>query len=396
MRLPAQRSFLVFALGASLAWGAPSVLANPVMVGPPPMVDGKPVPMPTVKKWGQYWYPAALVGQCRGIEFAFDHATNTLYADGSVLEMDTLVVDDVVYIPIAPTLSMTDMRPGLAALQARRSKYEAEQAGMAEQQGNTDLLFMETTVDMPAHPWADAPAYVPTGPIIDLDATGVGSVPAHMSPAAMPAQAAPEHLPDHLPRATDIVPSVQTASYPAETGSGSGIPLRVTTHGGPQDSAAPADVARSAAAPPTSGNTQLSSSPVGLQPIPQAVAATRGATAPSSGSLALPPSRGKNQAFEVLVLEGSLKNSASDRLLSLKLNQKNLSPVAQANLGSFALRCQDGSRVEPVKSRSVMPEGTLAPGGVREGELLFRLSPGAQPAALELEGTLPLTVTLAP
>jgi hypothetical protein len=41
-----------------------------------------------------------------------------------------------------------------------------------------------------------------------------------------------------------------------------------------------------------------------------------------------------------------------------------------------------------------MPDGTLAPGGVREGELLFRLGPTAEPSALELEGTLPLSVTL--
>jgi hypothetical protein len=355
------------------------------------MVDGKPVPMATVKKWGQYWYAASLVGHNRGIEFAFDHATNTLYADGSVLDLDTIVIDGIVYIPLQPQVSGSDLRPGLTMLEARREKYESMESGMPEKVGNTEMLFMETSVDMPEHPWAEASTAQPTGPVIDLDPTGSGHIPAHLQSQA-PRVEGP--LPGHLPRNPPPVVAEAPASEPGQAG----IPLRVSTQGGPREQAQGGPVA-SQSPPPSlpapnlpSPSLQPSSSPNGLQPIPAAVASPAPSGVSSGGAIG--PSRGKNQAFEVSVLSGSLQNSSSDRLLALKLNQKNLSPVAQANLGTFALRCQDGSRVEPVRSRSVMPDGTLAPGGVREGELLFRLGPTAEPSALELEGTLPLSVTL--
>lgn len=370
-------------------------LANPVLVGPPPLVDGKPVPMPTVKKWGQYWYPASLVGFNRGIEFAFDHATNTLYADGSVLDLDTLVVDGVVYVPLQPQVSNSDLRPGMAMLEARREKYENMTAGMPEKEGNMDMLFMENSVDMPEHPWAEAPTAQPTGPIIDLDPTGGdGRAPSHIQTQGPVTYDPAGPLPGHIPRNPNPIEPAPVPSAAA----GQGIPLRVSTHGGPQDQPVRTDSVPEV--PPTlpspnlpSPSLQTSASPTGLQPIP--VAAAPAAPAGVSASGALAPCRAKNQAFEVSILSGNLTNSSSDRLLALKLTQKNLSPVAQANLGSYALRCQDGTRVEPVKSRSVMPDGTLAPGGVREGELLFRLAPNAEPRALELEGTLPLSISLA-
>ncbi len=390
MRLPLKRSLLV----AMLLWTAP-VLANPVLVGPPPMVDGQPVAMPTVQKWGQYWYPASLVGHNRGIAFAFDHATNTLYADGSVLDLDTLVIDGVVYIPLQPEVTNTDLRPGMTMLEARRKQYEEMESGMPEKVGNTEMLFMENSVDMPEHPWAEGGRHTPTGPVINLEATGTAHVPAHIasqSPHVVPSG----NLPNRIPRIAPTVPEEPTPQAPTYE---QGIPLRISTQGGPQAANAGAAVtpvpSTNLPAPnlPAPVLTTLSS-PTGLQPIPKTVAAAVTAPSVSSGG-ALAASRAKNQAFEVSVLSGGLQNSSSDRLLSLKINQKNLSPVAQANLGTFALRCQDGSRLEPVKSRTVMPDGTLAPGGVREGELLFRLSPNSEPKALELEGTLPLSVPLA-
>lgn len=390
MRFALRRSLFVVALSASLYGVAVPGWANPVSVGPPPLIDGTPVPMPTVKKWGQYWYPASLVGHNRGIDFAFDHATNTLYADGSVLDLQTLVVEGIVYIPLQPNVTATDLRPGLSMLEAKRADYEASEKSMPERVGNTEALFMETTVDMPEHPWAESPTSVPTGPVIDLEPTGTAHVPAHLRPGALPSQAPPQALPGRLPKPA-VVP---VAVLPVESPPAAGIPLRVATEGGPQASTRRVEDSTRGAEASTPETPPISNSAAGLQPIPQAVSAP--AASPVEGrASAINPSKGKNQAFEVSVLSGSLKSSSSDRLLALKLHQKNLSPVAQANLGTFALRCQDGSRVEPVKSRSVMPDGTLAPGGVREGELLFRLAPGAQPTALELEGTLPLSVTLA-
>jgi hypothetical protein len=392
MRLSFRRSLFVLALGCALP-----ALANPVLVGPPPVVDGKPVPLPTVKKWGQYWYPASLVGYNRGIEFAFDHATNTLYADGSVLDLDTIVIDGVVYVPLQPQVSSSDLQPGMAMLQARREKYESMEAGKPEKAGRTDMLFMAAEVDVPEHPWAEAPTAQPSGPIIDLDPTGTAHTPTHIQTQA-PQVGGP--LPNRLPRFAPVV-----TESPQEAPTAGGIPLRVATQGGPQQNSSPNPTGGDAPptlpppsslpSPPSLSAPGLppSSSPNGLQPIPVTAVAPAGPQGPSAGG-AIGPCKGQNQAFEVSVLGGSLKNSPSDRLLALTLNQKNLSPVAQANLGSFALRCQDGSRIEPVKSRSVMPDGTLAPGGVREGELLFRLGPNAEPSALELEGTLPLSVPL--
>lgn len=402
MRLSLKRSLLAL----MLVWTAVPVLANPVLVGPPPMVDGEPAPMATVQKWGQYWYPASLVGHNRGIAFSYDHATNKLYADGSVLDLDTLVIDGVVYIPLQPSVTNTDLRPGLTMLEARRKQYEEAESTMSEKVGNTEMLFMETSVDMPEHPWAEGERHAPTGPIINLDATGTGHIPAHIATQS-PVLPSTGPLPNRIPRTP---PSVVEEAPPAQSSSSTdsaGIPLRIATQGGPQAAAAANSTGGTTANLPTPNlptpnlpNPQLptpvlrtSSSPTGLQPIPNSVAAA--AVPKTTGGGAIATSKGKNQAFEVSVLGGSLENSPSDRLLSLKVNQKNLSPVAQANLGSFALRCQDGTRLEPVKSRSVMPDGTLAPGGVREGELLFRLGPNAEPRALELEGTLPLSLPLA-
>lgn len=392
MLLSWKRSLLALALGCSLP-----ALANPILVGPPPTVDGKPVPMPTVKKWGQFWYAASLVGYNRGIEFAYDHATGTLYADGSKLDLDTIVVDGVVYIPLQPQVSMTDYRPGMTMLEARRKQYESMEHGMPEKVGNTEMLFMQNDVEMEAHPWAEAPTAQPTGPIIDLDATGSNHTPAHIQSQGPGSYDPAAPLPGRLPR---HAPPVEES--PSQSAAPSTIPLRVSARGGPQggeaSSASPGTSPASAPVLPApnlpSPGLATSASPNGLQPIPVAVApvAPKG---PSAGG-AISARSAKNQAFEVVVLSGSLQNNSSDRLLALKLQQKNLSPVAQANLGSFALRCQDGTRLEPVKSRSVMPDGTLAPGGVREGELLFRLGANTEPSALELEGTLPLSLPLSP
>jgi hypothetical protein len=97
--------------------------------------------------------------------------------------------------------------------------------------------------------------------------------------------------------------------------------------------------------------------------------------------------------FEVAVVGGDWQ-LGSDNLLKLKLTQTNISKVAQSNLGSFAVRCADGTRVEASRTRSYLPDGTLAPGSLREGELVFRLVGDQKPQALELEGALGLRIPL--
>lgn len=392
MRYPIRRVAFGATFLAIITLGA-SVQAQPVLVGPPPVVDGKLMPMPTVKKWGQYWYPASLVGYRRGIEFAYDAATNTLYADGSKLEMDTIVIDGTVYIPLQPVITQAGLRPGMEALEVRRPRYEALQAGAPEHAGSMDALFMENSVDMPEHPWAEGASYTPTGPIIDLDPTGVSSVPSHLQ--TMPVASGPvAPLPGRLPT-PGLAPIPQADSQatllaPTRVEPG-GMPLKVTTRGGPEAAGAELAASSPVASPAT---TSAVSYPTGLQPIPPTPSSLATSKA-KAGDGMLAPVSGRNQAFEVRVSGATLKGD-DNPVLHLQIAQTNLSPVAQANLGSFALRCQDGVRVEPVRSRSVMPEGTLAPGGVREGELTFRLSPGAVPTTLELEGTLPLSLKLMP
>lgn len=369
---------VLFALAFAVCLSMP-IYAGPVLVGPPPVVDGKPLPMPTVKKWGQYWYPASLVGYMRGIEFAYDAATNTLYADGSKLEMDTIVIEGRVYVPLQPVVTQAGLRPGLEALQLRRSKYEAMRRNDPEAQGNMDALFMETEVDMPDHPWAEGASFTPTGQIIDLDATGTGALPAHMQ--SMPVNSgAIAPLPGKLPPPS--FDSQYDSPQSSPSARASGIPLHITTAGGPQ-------VASEPALPTTSAT------PTGMQPIPVAPLETKETSVvPANASRDLAPASGKNQVFEVSVKSAKVQAGSLDGVLLVRLSQKNLSPVAQANLGSFALRLKDGRRLDPVRSRSVMPDGTLAPGGVREGELVFQMPQGALPGTLELEGTLPLSVGL--
>ena len=367
MRLPWRISLLTALLLTHTAW------SNPIPVGPPAMVDGKPVTMPIVKKWGQYWYPASLVGHNMGVQFSFDHATNALYVDGSRLDMDTVVVDGVVYIPIKPRLSGGGLEPGIAMLKARRHEYEAHEKHAPERVGNTEAMFMHTEVDVPAHPWEEEHSGEPEayGPVIDLDPTGeVIPVPGTMRP-----QEAPKPLPGRVSR----IPAVAPAEAPAPVQTAGGMPTMVATRGGPQGGPV---VAASPAPQPV---VSTSPSPTGLQPIPGGSPA---------GTVALGPRQAKNQAFEVAVLQADLESAGQDRTLALKVRQKNISPVPQSNVGRFLLVCQDGTRLEPVASRSALSASALAPAASREGALVFRLPAGAVPASLELDGSLPLSLSL--
>lgn len=378
------KRFLILASAAVFCgFSSGPAMGAPISVGPPPVVDGKPVPMPTVKKWGQYWYPASLVGYNRGIDFAYDQATKKLYADGSELELDTLLVEGVVYIPLKPDTGADSLHPGMDALVARRETYERME--LPESAGRTDALFMENDVDMPDHPWVEERKNsAPSGPVVNLDATSDGRVPAHLREGALPPQQPPAALPGTLPRPGTVPvespPVTSQTAPPSPATAGHGIPTRVTTQGGP-----PVTVAQQ---------------PVAMEPIPYQAPTTISPAASENQEASSPQtftsSKSQNQVFEVTVVGGDLRASAPDRLLRIKLLQKNLSPVAQANLGTFSVRCESGKRVEPVRSRSVLADGVLAPGQGRQGELLFRLAPTEVPQSLELEGTIPLTVPLKP
>lgn len=367
MRLPLFLSVLTAASLAVAVW------ARPIPVGPPAMVDGKPVVMPIVKKWGQYWYPASLVGHNMGVEFSFDHATNTLYVDGSRLDLDTVVVDGVVYLPLKPRLSSGGLQPGEEMLKLRRHEYEALEASAPERVGNTEAMFMHTEVDVPAHPWEQEDGDPQTfGPVIDLDPSGeVIPVPGTMRP-----QEAPKPLPNRVSRIP--APPAPPQDPPQGPGSGGSIPTMVATQGGPQGRSPVA------LAPVTNVVAMPQVSPTGLQPIPGGV----------PGSITISPREARNQTFGVALLDAQVRTSGSGRTFAIKIRQTNLSPVAQANLGSYLLRCADGRSLEPVQSRSVLSSSTLAPGGSREGELVFQMTTDAVPASLELKGPVPLSVDL--
>lgn len=358
-----------WALGFALAFSLLSpAVAAPVPVGEPPMVDGQPARMAVVKKWGRIWYPAPLVGFYRKMNFAYDHARRELYVDGQLSEMETVVVDGIVYLPIKPIATGTDMAPSEASAAAREHLYHSH----PHERGRSIL----ETQNQQVHPWSDQAQ--PVGRVIDLEPTGSTYVPPHMRPGAAPPQHAPEALPGRLPRPgeTALVQSekVPTVQIPPS----GGVPRQIQTQGGqPEGHVTGPDQRRA------------------MEPVPyQAPQTVKEPESEKPGDSSFRAQTARNKVFEVAVDSAQLKRGEREGVLTLKLHQTNLSPVAQANLGSFAIRCEDGTRVEPVRSRSYLPGKALGPGQNRQGELIFRLPLKASPRTLELEGTLPLSVEL--
>jgi hypothetical protein len=352
-------------------------VAGPIEITPV-VVKGELAPYSRVKKHGRLWYPASVVGYHRGINFSYDYATHKLFADGVETYIESVVVDRVVYLDITPQVTQQGMRPGMDSLAARQAQLKAYDGASSHLEGRTDALFMSENVPYHAHPWTQGSNDQST-PIIDLDPTQEAHMAPHMRPGARPPEAPPEKLPNRLPPpggqqlATDTNGTVQVVAP-------EGIPKQITEQGGP-------------AVPSTGAADEPATvDPTGLQPIPKqpdVVPDTSPFTSP--GELRATTSR--NSVFKVDVVEGSWQMS-SDRLLRLKLSQVNISKVAQSNLGTFAVRCADGTRVEASRTRSFLPDGTLAPGALREGELVFRLSSNQKPRTLELEGALGLSVPL--
>ena len=357
--------------------------ASPVSVGPPVMVNGKVAPYARVKKNGLIWYPASVVGYYRGISFAYDYANGKLFADGVETLIESVVVDRIVYVNLAPRVSHGDMRPGMDTLALRRQQLKAMEGASPHLDGRTDALFMEENVPDHVHPWAVAPGDR-SGPIINLDPTGEEPIAAHMRPGARPPDRPPEALPGRLPRPGETTTNsqasteerVETVRIPPADES---IPDHVTTQGGP--------TASSTITQPAAVDSN------GLQPIPEAPKQTP-TRKPFDHSGKLSRSTGENSVFLVTVMGGSWSAESNNRILKLKLNQENRSKVAQSNLGSFTVRCADGTRVEASRTRSYLPDGTLDPGGARDGELIFRFSSAQTPQLVELEGALRLTVPL--
>ena len=377
-----KRLVLPFAIGA-FVFGSPAV-AGPIEITPV-VVKGELAPYSRVKKHGRIWYPASVVGHHRGINFAYDYATQKLYANGVETYIESVVVDRVVYLDISPEVTQQGMRPGMDSLAARRAQLKAYDSASSHLEGRSDALFMSQNVPYHEHPWTKG-ASAQNSPIIDLDPTHEAHAAPLMREGARPPEAAPEPLPNRLPRPGErpaTNESVQTVQIvpPAE-----GIPKRVTEEGGPSATATqPVEVSQ----PVDPG---LVVDPTGLQPIPKQPEVAPDTSEFSSSGKLKATSR-QNSVFKVDVVAGSWQVS-SDNLLRLKLAQANISQVAQSNLGSFALRCADGSRVEASRTRSFLPDGTLAPGSLREGELVFRLSSAQKPESLELEGALGLSVPL--
>lgn len=349
---------------------ATSSMAGPVGVGPPVVVDGEVAPYARVKKNGVIWYPASVVGYYRQIDFSYDYATQTLFADGVETYIESLVVDDIVYVNLAPRATHSDMRPGMTALAARRDEIKSMESASSHMTGNTEALFMSEDVPVHAHPWASTPADR-SGPLIDLDPTSEEVVAPHLRPGAAPPQAPPEKLPNRLPRPGES-PATAEERPSYEVSSKSGVPLRVTSQGGPSQDTGSVD---------------------NLIPIPEKPKVAPEVD-PFGSSGALRAAQGENSVFQVRLLQGAWQVNQSDRVLRVKIEQRNLSPVAQSNLGSFAVRCKDGARVEASRTRSYLPDGTLDPGTLRDGELVFRFAPEQTPQALELEGALKLSVSL--
>jgi len=382
MSISRVKSFFVGSMASIFLLGG-SVLAGPVEVGPPAVVDGKVAPYPRVKKHGVIWYPASVVGYHRSISFAYDPATEILYANGVETHIKALMVDNTVYVNLTPKVSQGDMRPGMTGLAARRHELEAMEQTSPHFVGRTDALLMSESVPHHSHPWSQQPGER-QGPLINLDPTHEEPVAAHMRPGARPPEQPPEALPNRLPRpgeaAATSSPTYERAPV-VQIPPSNGFPERVTAEGGPTSTVQ--------VSPPTA----TTNDPNGLQPIPEKVVETAPVD-PFSNSGPLRSAFAENSVYKVHVTKGTWEAGGRDNLLRLKVLQKNQSRVAQSNLGSFAVRCADGTRVEASRTRSYLPDGTLDPGAGREGDLVFRFEGSKHPETLELEGALPLSVPI--
>lgn len=354
-----------------------SSLANPVKILPPPIVDGKPIVMPVVKKGGRLWYAAPLVSYYRKLPMAYDAATKTVYVLGEKTQIESLLVEDTLFLAMDPKVTTKNMRTGHQYLHHIRPEIERMEKSNTRMAGLTERVYMDSAVEVPNHPWGPDQAQ-PMGPIIDLDPTGYQGeeIPAHMREGAHAPTHYPSHLPNRLPpRGTQSTASTQQisqsppASHPSVSSSGHhGV-------GGPPAVAA------------TESRVQ------GLEPVPE-ILGPQGPAVPKMGENQIASSQAKNDVFAVSVAGGQLTISPSGGLLTLKLSQTNIGPVAQSNLGTFSVRCSDGSRAEAVTSRTYLPGKSLKPGEDRSGQLVFRLAPNATPKAVELEGALPLVLPL--
>lgn len=368
-----------FAAGAILlSLSLSPVLADPVDVGPPVVVDGKIAPYSRVKKNGLIWYPASVVGYQRGIHFSYDFGSRTLFANGVETQIPAVVVDDVVYVNLTPKVSQHDMRPGMNTLEMRQAELRQMEQGNYHMEGVTDSYLMSQNVSSNPHPWTSG-GEVDNSPIIDLDPTGEEPLSPLMQPGARPPQGPPASLPNRLPGpdsagTAETVSVNPTASNPQATVETShGVPLTVTTQGGPE-----------------AGQGAVANlSPV----VPQS---TVKQVAPFEKSCRLKSAQAENSVFAVKVMQGDWQVNSKDRILHVKVEQANRSKVAQSSLGEYAVRCEDGSRVEASRTRSYLPNAPLAPGAGRTGELVFRLTEKQIPQSLELEGALQLSVPLNP
>ena len=365
--------------------------ANPVEVLHPPIIDGKPMVMPIVKKGGRLWYAASLVSYYRKVPMAYDAATKTLYIMGAKSTVESMVVNDTLFVAMEPRVTTKNMQPGHQYLHRLKPEVEKLERSNSRHAGLTERIYMDSSVHLPNHPWGPEQEQ-PKGPIIDLDPTGYQGqeVPAHMRHGAH----APHHYPATLP---NRLPPRGTPAPPTHTQHPTTV-TQPTAHHSQHSTTGTSGHGQHSSG--TSSNHGLGGPPTvaaadhkvqGLEPVPQ-VLGPNGPAVAKMGKNRISSASGKNEVFEVQVAGGELSVSPSGGLLTIKLSQANIARVTQSNLGTFAVRCTDGSLAQAVRSRTYLPGKMLKPGQAREGRLVFRLAPNATPKSVELEGALPLVL----
>ena len=305
-----------------------------------------------------------------------------------------------------PKITVTTSRPGLAFLAEHRAEIQAIEDSSSKMKGRTEGLFLAHDLaasqghSAPVHPWGDREEPSDHGPIIDLDPTSEHQDGPFMQPGVRPPQAPPARLPNHLPRVG--VEHSNGATSPGSSSQPSGTPGVVgrSLPASPSLTTLPTNLPSGQGGPPSQSSSTIApsgnvfSDMTGLQPIPAVKARSQGPSSAFSESGSLGPGVEENDIFRVSVPGGEWNKASREGLLKVKLVQTNISPVAQSNLGRFVLRCTDGTRIESSRTRSYLPDGTLAPLGERSGDLVFRLDAGKIPKQLELEGALRLKLLL--
>lgn len=327
--------------------------------------------LPLVRRDGILYYPATMMPSSASL--AYDPGTNLVYINGIRAPFRHIVYEGMVYVPFDPRGRGSSQLARY--LKNKRHGLQQHTPG-AHPEGMTpyDDFFEALNTEAPNVAVAQqGPRPEAEFEIIDLDHHSSGPLPAHLRPGALPPMQV-KPLPGFLPRpgTEEAVAANQGTGHHGSNGSG-GVPDQVNTMGGrPQ---------------PEPGQTVQLNPYANTQPSNNSTGGLTSQPGPSAARPTTPRFKpAQNHVYGVKVVSSRYRKENDGReLVSLVVEQKNLSYKLQDDPGNFILRDVEGRRVAPLTEAAVSP---LAAGESRRLSLEFQVQ--AKVATLELEGALPL------